>query len=160
MHLKDAAKVAEGCGKVLNAEEAAASPRIPLRQGTTMSKYFFGGGPFFFFFDPKKKKSGALKIKWVRSFIGCPRDMRQTSSRIGLPAHAASAGSCKIHRPSRGMTARVHHLVVIEGLRMAPETDTFEFEAAAWLASPQGARGTRHGLLEDGQDRPGAGNKG
>ena len=31
-----------------------------------------------------KKKSGTLKIKWVVSFIGCPRDMRQTIRGLGF----------------------------------------------------------------------------
>ena len=30
-----------------------------------------------------KKASGVLKIKWVRSFIACPRDMRQTIRGLG-----------------------------------------------------------------------------
>jgi len=31
-----------------------------------------------------KKKTGKLKIKWVVSFIGCPRDMRQTIRGLGF----------------------------------------------------------------------------
>src|SRR5713226_1072967 len=31
-----------------------------------------------------KKKATTLKIKWVRSFIGCPRGMRQTIRGLGF----------------------------------------------------------------------------
>ncbi len=60
-----------------------------------------------------KKKSGTLKIRWVRSFIGCPQDMRQTIRGLGLRRlHQV------VERPDtpsiRGMLARVHHLVEVE----------------------------------------------
>jgi large subunit ribosomal protein L30 len=61
-----------------------------------------------------KKKAGTLKIKWVRSFIGCPRDMRQTVR--GLDFRRMQQVLEVQDTPSiRGMIARVHHLVVIEG---------------------------------------------
>ena len=60
-----------------------------------------------------KKKSGTLKIRWVRSFIGCPRNMRQTIRGMGFRRM-----NQLIERPDtpsiRGMIARVHHLVQIE----------------------------------------------
>jgi large subunit ribosomal protein L30 len=60
-----------------------------------------------------KKKSGTLKIKWVRSFIGCPRGMRQTIRGLGFRRMQQV-----VERPdtaeTRGMIAKVHHLVVIE----------------------------------------------
>jgi large subunit ribosomal protein L30 len=60
-----------------------------------------------------KKKSGTLKIRWVRSFIGCPRNMRQTIRGMGFRRM-----NQLIERPDtpsiRGMIARVHHLVEIE----------------------------------------------
>jgi len=60
-----------------------------------------------------KKKSGTLKIRWVRSFIGCPRNMRQTIRGMGFRRM-----NQVIERPDtpsiRGMIARVHHLVEIE----------------------------------------------
>jgi large subunit ribosomal protein L30 len=60
-----------------------------------------------------KKKSGTLKIRWVRSFIGCPRDMRQTIRGLGFRRM-----NQVVERPDspsiRGMIARVHHLVEIE----------------------------------------------
>jgi large subunit ribosomal protein L30 len=61
-----------------------------------------------------KKKSGMLKIKWVRSFIGCPRSMRQTIRGLGFRRMQQV-----VERPdtptTRGMIARVHHLVEIQG---------------------------------------------
>jgi large subunit ribosomal protein L30 len=60
------------------------------------------------------KKSGTLKIKWVRSFIGCPRDMRQTIRGLGFRRMQQV-----VERPDnaevRGMIAKVHHLVEVEG---------------------------------------------
>jgi large subunit ribosomal protein L30 len=60
-----------------------------------------------------KKKSATLKIRWVRSFIGCPRDMRQTIRGLGFRRMQQL-----IERPdtpeTRGMIAKVHHLVEIE----------------------------------------------
>lgn len=63
----------------------------------------------------KKKATGStLKIKWVRSFIGCPDDMRQTIRGLGFRRM-----NQVIERPDnaaiRGMIAKVHHLVEIEG---------------------------------------------
>ncbi len=61
-----------------------------------------------------KKKSGTLKIRWVRSSIGCPREMRQTIRGLGLRRMQQV-----VERPDtpaiRGMIARVHHLVEVEG---------------------------------------------
>jgi large subunit ribosomal protein L30 len=60
------------------------------------------------------KKSGTLKIKWVRSFIGCPRGMRATIRGLGFRRM-----NQVVERPDspaiRGMIAKVHHLVEIEG---------------------------------------------
>ena len=60
-----------------------------------------------------KKKSGILKIRWVRSFIGCPRGMRQTIRGLGFRRMQQV-----VERPdtpeTRGMIAKVHHLVEIE----------------------------------------------
>ncbi|MFY9527317.1 MAG: 50S ribosomal protein L30 [Candidatus Acidiferrales bacterium] len=60
-----------------------------------------------------KKKSGTLKIRWVRSSIGCPQNMRQTIRGLGLRRlHQI------VERPDtpaiRGMVAKVHHLVEVE----------------------------------------------
>jgi large subunit ribosomal protein L30 len=60
------------------------------------------------------KKSGTLKIKWVRSFIGCPEGMRRTIRGLGFRRM-----NQVVERPDtpaiRGMLAKVHHLVEIEG---------------------------------------------
>ncbi|HXW17216.1 MAG TPA: 50S ribosomal protein L30 [Candidatus Acidoferrales bacterium] len=61
-----------------------------------------------------KKSAGTLKIKWVRSFIGCPRSMRQTIRGLGFRRMNEI-----VEQPDtpaiRGMIARVHHLVEIQG---------------------------------------------
>ena len=60
-----------------------------------------------------KKNSGTLKIKWVVSFIGCPRDMRQTIRGLGFRRM-----NQVVERPDnaaiRGMILKVRHLVVVE----------------------------------------------
>jgi large subunit ribosomal protein L30 len=61
-----------------------------------------------------QKKPGTLKIKWVRSFIGCPRDMRQTVRGLGF-RRMQQVLEVQDTPSIRGMIARVHHLVVIEG---------------------------------------------
>jgi len=59
-----------------------------------------------------KKKEGTLKIKWVRSFIGCPRGMRQTIRGLGFRRMQQ-----EIERPDtptiRGMILKVRHLVEV-----------------------------------------------
>jgi large subunit ribosomal protein L30 len=60
-----------------------------------------------------KKTSETLKIKWVRSFIGCPRSMRQTIRGLGFRRMQQVVE--KPDTPTiRGMIARVHHLVEIQ----------------------------------------------
>ena len=60
-----------------------------------------------------KKKSGTLKIRWIRSFIGCPRGMRQTIRGLGFRRMRQVVE--KADSPAiRGMIAKVHHLVEIE----------------------------------------------
>jgi len=60
------------------------------------------------------KKSGTLKIKWVRSFIGCPRGMRATIRGLGF--RRMNQVVERADTPAiRGMIAKVHHLVEIEG---------------------------------------------
>ncbi len=67
-----------------------------------------------------KKKSGApsersrttLRIKWVRSFIGCPADVRQTIRGLGFRRmHQV------VERPDtpaiRGMIDKVRHLLEV-----------------------------------------------
>jgi large subunit ribosomal protein L30 len=60
-----------------------------------------------------KKTAGVLKIKWVRSFIACPRDMRQTIRGLGFRRM-----NQVVERPDspaiRGMILKVRHLVAVE----------------------------------------------
>jgi large subunit ribosomal protein L30 len=59
------------------------------------------------------KKSGTLKIKWVVSFIGCPRGMRATIRGLGFRRMQQVVEH--LDTPAiRGMIAKVHHLVRIE----------------------------------------------
>ncbi len=59
-----------------------------------------------------KKKATILKIKWVRSFIGCPRGMRQTIRGLGFRRMQQV-----VERPDtpaiRGMIGKVRHLVEV-----------------------------------------------
>jgi large subunit ribosomal protein L30 len=60
-----------------------------------------------------KQTTGTLKIRWIRSFIGCPRDMRQTIRGLGF--RRMNQVVERQDTPAiRGMIARVHHLVQIE----------------------------------------------
>jgi large subunit ribosomal protein L30 len=60
-----------------------------------------------------EKKSGKLKIKWVVSFIGCPKDMRQTIRGLGFRRMQQVVE--RDDTPAvRGMILKVRHLVVVE----------------------------------------------
>ena len=60
-----------------------------------------------------EKKSGTLKIKWVRSFIACPKGMRQTIRGLGF--HRMNQVVEHADTPAiRGMILKVRHLVVVE----------------------------------------------
>ena len=61
----------------------------------------------------KKQNAGTIKIKWVRSFIGCPKDMRQTIRGLGF-RRMQQVVERQDTPAVRGMIAKVHHLVVIE----------------------------------------------
>jgi large subunit ribosomal protein L30 len=61
-----------------------------------------------------KAKHGTLKIKWVRSFIGCPRGMRQTIRGLGF-RRMQQVVEREDSPETRGMIAKVHHLVEIQG---------------------------------------------
>jgi large subunit ribosomal protein L30 len=57
-------------------------------------------------------KTGKLKIKWVRSDIGCTRDMRQTVRGLGLRKLQQVVE--REDTPSvRGMLHKVRHLVEV-----------------------------------------------
>ena len=60
----------------------------------------------------EKKSGGTIRLKQVRSGIGCPREMRETLKALGLG---------KMHRVAervdskevRGMIAKIPHLVEV-----------------------------------------------
>jgi large subunit ribosomal protein L30 len=59
-----------------------------------------------------KKKSGTVKIKWVHSFIGCPRGMRQTIRGLGF--RKMNQVVEREDTPAiRGMILKVRHLVEV-----------------------------------------------
>jgi large subunit ribosomal protein L30 len=60
-----------------------------------------------------KKKTGTLRIRWIRSFIGCPREMRQTIRGLGFRRLQQVVERADTPT-TRGMIAKVHHLVEIE----------------------------------------------
>ena len=60
-----------------------------------------------------RKSSAVLKIKWVKSFIACPQDMRQTIRGLGF--RRLNQVVEREDTPAiRGMIHKVRHLVVVE----------------------------------------------
>ena len=60
-----------------------------------------------------KRTGGTLRIKWVRSFIACPQDMRQTIRGLGFRRLNQTVE--RQDTPAvRGMIHKVRHLVVVE----------------------------------------------
>ena len=60
-----------------------------------------------------KKKAGTVKIKWVRSFIGCPDDMRQTIRGLGF-RRMQQVVERQDTPAVRGMIHKVRHLVEVQ----------------------------------------------
>jgi large subunit ribosomal protein L30 len=60
-----------------------------------------------------KNASGKLKIKWVRSFIACPKGMRQTIRGLGF-RRMNQVVELADTPATRGMILKVRHLVVVE----------------------------------------------
>ena len=59
-----------------------------------------------------KKKAGTVKLKWVRSAIGCTRDMRATVRGLGFRRMEQVVE--REDTPSvRGMVDKVRHLVIV-----------------------------------------------
>jgi large subunit ribosomal protein L30 len=62
----------------------------------------------------KKKNEKTLRIKWVVSFIACPRGMRATIRGLGFRRL-----NQVVERPDnpsiRGMILKVRHLVSVDG---------------------------------------------
>jgi large subunit ribosomal protein L30 len=60
-----------------------------------------------------KKKATTVKVKWVRSFIGCPRAMRETIRGLGFRRMQQIVE--REDTPSvRGMIDKVRHLVEVQ----------------------------------------------
>jgi large subunit ribosomal protein L30 len=59
-----------------------------------------------------KKKGGTVKLKWVRSFIGCPRDMRATVRGLGF-RRMQQVVEREDTPAVRGMVDKVRHLVIV-----------------------------------------------
>ena len=62
------------------------------------------------------EKTATLKIKWVRSFIGCTDDMRQTIRGLGF-RRMHQIVEQKDNDAIRGMILKVRHLVEVVGIR-------------------------------------------
>ena len=60
-----------------------------------------------------KKKPSTLKIQWVRSFIGCPEDMRQTIRGLGF-RRMRQVVEREDTPAVRGMIHKVRHLVEVQ----------------------------------------------
>jgi large subunit ribosomal protein L30 len=58
------------------------------------------------------KKTGTVKLKWVRSFIGCPRDMRATVRGLGF-RRMQQVVEREDTPAVRGMVDKVRHLVAV-----------------------------------------------
>ena len=58
------------------------------------------------------KKSVTLKLKWVRSAIGCTRDMRQTVRGLGF-RRLQPVVEREDTPAIRGMVDKVRHLVIV-----------------------------------------------
>ena len=59
------------------------------------------------------KTSGTLKIKWVVSFIGCPKDMRATIRGLGF-RRMQQVVELADTPANRGMIHKVRHLVAVQ----------------------------------------------
>jgi large subunit ribosomal protein L30 len=58
------------------------------------------------------KTTGTVKVKWVVSFISCPRDMRQTVRGLGL-RRLHQVVELRDTPAIRGMILKVRHLVEV-----------------------------------------------
>lgn len=61
----------------------------------------------------KKTDGGTVRIKWVVSFIGCPRDMRQTIRGLGFRRMQQIVERAD-NAATRGMILKVRHLVEVQ----------------------------------------------
>jgi large subunit ribosomal protein L30 len=59
-----------------------------------------------------KKKPGTIKLKWVVSYIGCTRDMRETVRGLGF-RRMQQVVEREDTPAVRGMVNKVRHLVIV-----------------------------------------------
>ena len=59
-----------------------------------------------------KKKPGTIKLKWVVSYIGCTRDMRETVRGLGF-RRMQQVVEREDTPAIRGMVDKVRHLVIV-----------------------------------------------
>ena len=59
-----------------------------------------------------KNKTATLKLKWVVSFIGCTRDMRETVRGLGF-RRMQQVVEREDTPAVRGMVDKVRHLVIV-----------------------------------------------
>jgi len=59
-----------------------------------------------------KKKPGTVKLKWVVSYIGCTRDMRETVRGLGF-RRMQQVVEREDTPAVRGMVDKVRHLVIV-----------------------------------------------
>ena len=59
-----------------------------------------------------KKKPGTIKLKWVVSYIGCTRDMRETVRGLGF-RRMQQVVEREDTPAVRGMVDKVRHLVIV-----------------------------------------------
>jgi len=60
------------------------------------------------------EKSGTLKLQWVVSFVGCPRDMRAAVRGLGF-RRLQQVVEREDTPAVRGMVRKVRHLVKVVG---------------------------------------------
>jgi large subunit ribosomal protein L30 len=60
----------------------------------------------------KKKKEGMIRLRQIRSGIGCPVEMRETLKALGL-GKMHRVAERKDSKELRGMIAKIPHLVEV-----------------------------------------------
>ncbi|MGH9679836.1 MAG: 50S ribosomal protein L30 [Candidatus Acidiferrales bacterium] len=60
-----------------------------------------------------KKTTGTVKLKWVVSFIACPKDMRETIRGLGF-RRLNQVVEVEDTPSVRGMIHKVRHLVAVQ----------------------------------------------
>jgi large subunit ribosomal protein L30 len=73
----------------------------------------------------KKSEGGRLRIKWVVSFIGCPRGMRQTIRGLGF-RRMQQVVEREDNAATRGMILKVRHLVEVQDAQEKVQQKTRE----------------------------------